>query len=290
MLKNVIEKKLDLDVIYIFGETGTGKTYLIDKLVNSQKYLDERKNILFFQANTLIKLILDKIKSDSPDTLEKVIGDQVRLLIIDSIEDLAKKQGTQLEVLRLCQKVQRNGGVVVFAGAENEFSPELYAKELISFIRSGGCAEISNPDESARVKLIKQIAKDLDIKIDKGVKRHIAKNTSSMTSIKCFLNKIKAYVSLHRPEQEKIVIEDVREMLLKEMELEKLELIKKIATKARFIQSVSSIYYRSIWKVYDKDGELLESLEKEFKDSLVENMTTPPIYLSPVDLRKANYR
>lgn len=290
MLKNVIEKKLALDAIYIFGETGTGKTYLIEALVNSQKYLDDRKSILTFQANTLMKLIVDNVKSERSESLEKLIGEQVKLLIIDSIEDLAKRHGTQLEVLRLCERVQRNGGAVVLAGAENEFLPEYYAKEFVSFIRSGGCVEIGHPDEPARVKLVKQIAKELDLKIDKGVKRHIAKNTSSMTSIKCFLNKIKAYFSVHRPEQVKIIIEDVREMLIKELELEKLELIKKIASKVKFIQSVSSMYYRPVWRVYDKDGVLLESLEKDFKDSLVENMASPPIYLSPVNFRKVNYR
>ena len=93
----IIEKLGKLfNPLFIYGNTGTGKTHLLNATGISIQERFPNKNILFMTADQLTKDIVDSIRNDAVQTFRERM-DIIDVLIVDDIQSISGKTATQEE-------------------------------------------------------------------------------------------------------------------------------------------------------------------------------------------------
>ena len=158
---------------FIYGNTGLGKTHLIQAMGNSikEKYPDKKVHYV-----TLEKFSVDYITSvqNNKPNIFKEKYRKYDVLIMDDIQFINKMEKTQEELFHLFNSLYENSKQIIFSSDKHpNFIPGLEDR-LKSRFSQGMTVDITEPDFESRIAILKAKARENGVAIEEEVIAYIA--------------------------------------------------------------------------------------------------------------------
>ncbi len=144
--------------LFIYGNTGHGKTHLIQAIGNHFRILGQGKKIYYLTSE---KFTLDYINSVQANKVNQFKENYRKydILIMDDIQFLSNKEKTQEELFHLFNVMHENNKQIVFSSDKHpHFIPNL-EERLKSRFSAGMIVDIPSPDHESRLAILRSKSK-----------------------------------------------------------------------------------------------------------------------------------
>lgn len=186
--------------LFVYGGVGLGKTHLLHAIGNFVARDNPRAKICYVHATNYVSAVVKAFQTKTFDEF-KQFYDSLDLLLIDDIQFIADKPGTQQEFFyTLNSLIDTNRQVVISC---DTFPKEITGMEprLTSRFSSGLTVAIEPPGLEMRVAILLQKAATNNRPIGEDVAFFIAKHVrSNVRELEGALNRIEAYARFHNRE------------------------------------------------------------------------------------------
>jgi chromosomal replication initiator protein len=160
--------------LYIFGNSGLGKTHILHALCN---FISENKphlRICFTNANEFMSEMVLSIQSNKISEFRRKYTELVDVLIIDDIHELKNKARTQSEFFFIFNELQSKGKQLVFTSDKQPKDINGIEDRIRTRLSSALLIDIQQPDLETRIAILKKKAVEKDIYLDDDVINLIA--------------------------------------------------------------------------------------------------------------------
>ena len=190
--------KTAFNPLVIYSGTGLGKTHLCHAIGLETKRLHPEKTVLYVQAEQLSTQYVTANKNNNrPDFIN--FYQMIDVLIIDDIQFLAGKAGTQDVFFHILNHLHQNNKQIVITS--DKFPSELQGMEdrLLSRFKWGLTADLQSPDLSTRTSIIREKLNDNGISFPDEVVDYIANNVrNNIRELEGVMNSLMAQSLLNK--------------------------------------------------------------------------------------------
>ncbi len=196
--------------LFIYGGVGLGKTHLMQAIGNEVKLTQPARKVLYVSCEKFTNDFIRSISSNRADRFKDVYR-SVDLLLIDDIQFLAGKEGTQEAFFHTFNDLhQANKQVIITSDRAPKAIPALESR-LVSRFEWGMIADISTPDLETRSAILRSKCKEKNISLSDEIVMHVASNVqNNIRELEGALNKIIAH---HQLTGEAATLESVKKIL-----------------------------------------------------------------------------
>lgn len=141
--------------LFIYGDVGLGKTHLIQAISNYLLKQDPHYKIVYCSSEVFLNEMVSAIKSQNVEPFRRKYREK-QMLIIDDIQFIESKKGTQEEVFHTFNSMyQFNKQIIIVSDRPPEDMPYLEAR-LRSRFEGGMVVDINKPEYETRLAIIQQ--------------------------------------------------------------------------------------------------------------------------------------
>ena len=162
--------------LFIYGGVGLGKTHLLNAIGNSLKQRGFR--MLYCSSETFTNEMVSAIRNQSTEQFRNRYR-QVDVLLIDDIQFIAGKEGTQEEFFHTFNHLHAAGRQVVLSSDRPPKSLATLEERLRSRFEGGLQTDIAQPDFETRVAILQSKANRMGIPVPYDVLLLIAERVDS---------------------------------------------------------------------------------------------------------------
>ncbi|MCB4797467.1 chromosomal replication initiator protein DnaA [Neotamlana laminarinivorans] len=164
--------------LLIFGNVGLGKTHLAHAIGVDIKDKYPEKTVLYISAEKFTQQYIEAVKKNNRNDFIHFYQ-IIDVLIIDDVQFLSGKSGTQDVFFHIFNHLHQNGKQVVLTSDKAPVDMQDIEQRLLSRFKWGLSAELQNPDFETRVSILKnKLYRDGVIMPDEIID-YIAKNIKS---------------------------------------------------------------------------------------------------------------
>ena len=139
----ILESPGDLyNPFFVYGETGTGKTHLLNAMGRFYKEQNPDMNVIYITADEMIEDIVEAIKHGAVKKMRERYN-KADVLIVDDIQSIAGKEATQKEFLHLFNTVYSNGKQIILSSNMHPHNLEGFEGRLLARFSWGLVAEVN---------------------------------------------------------------------------------------------------------------------------------------------------
>lgn len=176
--------------LFIYGDTGRGKTHLIQSIGNQYKKLYPNRKVFYLTS--------EKFGTDYTDSLQQGTANRFKekyrqydLLIMDDVQFLSRKEKMQEELFHLFNTLYDNNKQIVFSSDRAPIAIPDIADRLRGRFVSGMTVDIGEPDTQSRVAIVHKKAALNGITLSDEVAEYIATSvTGSIRELEGVLNSV----------------------------------------------------------------------------------------------------
>lgn len=180
--------------LFIYGDTGTGKTHLLHAIGNAVKA--KGLQIILTSAEQFTSQFVVAIKNNSIDDFQLRFR-SADVLLIDDIQFLSGKVQTQECLVHIFNDLYDDNCQIVFTGDQPPRTITSLAKNLRSRLEWGLVADISPPDMETRLAILKAISNHLNMSIPTEVLHFLATQFQhNVRQLQGALNRVATYAKL----------------------------------------------------------------------------------------------
>ena len=151
----IIKKPMVYNPLFIYGNTGHGKTHLIQAIGNSMKALGNEKKVYYLTSEKFAQDYINALNSGKINQFKEQYR-KYDMLIIDDIQFLANKQRTQEEFFHLFNSYHENNKQIVFSSDKHPNFIQGLEERVKSRFNAGMIVEIPQPDMESRIQILKR--------------------------------------------------------------------------------------------------------------------------------------
>lgn len=158
--------------LFLYGDTGRGKTHLIQALGNYLKATTSKK--IYYVTSE--KFALDYINSVQTNKVNnfKEKYRKYDVLIMDDIQFLSNKEKTQEELFHLFNNLYDDNKQIVFSSDKHPNYIQNLEERLKSRFSAGMIIDIPHPDQESRVAILKAKAKMQNFELNSEIVEFLA--------------------------------------------------------------------------------------------------------------------
>tara|TARA_B100000508_G_scaffold60333_2_gene47460 strand:+ start:18190 stop:19545 length:1356 start_codon:yes stop_codon:yes gene_type:complete len=143
--------------LFIYGDTGRGKTHLIQSIGNEYKRLYPNRKVFYLASEKFAHEFQSAVANGTANRFKEKYR-QYDLLIMDDIQFIAKMEKTQEELFHLFNYLHDNNKQIVFSSDRNpNHIPEI-ADRLQTRFSMGMIVDIGEPDTDSRISILRKKA------------------------------------------------------------------------------------------------------------------------------------
>ncbi len=152
----------DINPLFLYGGVGLGKTHLGQAIAWQTKEANKKSKAVYLSAERFMHQFVQSIRSkDVVEFKEKFRS--IDLLIIDDLQFITGKEGTQEELLYTISSLVEDGKKVVLICDRSPGDLNNIGDKLKSRMSAGMVADFKCPDYETRLEILKSKAKNLDV-------------------------------------------------------------------------------------------------------------------------------
>jgi len=170
--------------LFIYGNSGLGKTHLAQAIGNKAKVLTPRLKVFYISATEFARQYLDAVlayrkhRTNAKDISELINFYQLAdVLIVDDVQDFATKYGTQDFLYEILNQLQHRGKQLIFTSNKppKELS-DIIKDRLFSRFRRGLSVELAMPEYETRSAILNPTCRFFPRKYAKKTKKSVMPN------------------------------------------------------------------------------------------------------------------
>ena len=161
-LAAVYEPRETANPLVFTGASGTGKSLLLDLLVDEFRRHFARAAVLSTTAVDLGRAYAHAVETDSLAEFRQRHS-RLQMLAIDDVQRLAGKTAAQQELLQLIDSLVRRGSLVAATLRTHPLQSEELSSPLASRLSGGLVIPLALPDHAVRRALLSHYAADLEV-------------------------------------------------------------------------------------------------------------------------------
>ena len=180
--------------LFIYGGVGLGKTHLLHAI--GHRCRQDGYHVRYISAETFTNDLVMAIRTkQTPEFRERYRT--VDVLLIDDIQFIAGKEGTQDEFFHTFNDLHSHGKQVIISSDRPPKSLATLEERLLSRFEWGLTADVQPPDEETRRAILLAKAEELNCYVPDNVIEFIAHNSrQNIRELEGALNKAVAYANL----------------------------------------------------------------------------------------------
>ena len=164
--------------LLIYGGVGLGKTHLVHAIgVNIKKRYPD-KTVLYISSEKFTQQYIDSVKKNNRNDFIHFYQ-VIDILIVDDVQFLSGKSGTQDVFFHIFNHLHQNGKQVILTSDKAPIDMQDIEQRLLSRFKWGLSAELQTPNFETRVSILKNKLFRDGVEIDNEVTEYVAKNINS---------------------------------------------------------------------------------------------------------------
>lgn len=150
----------DYNPLFIYGGVGLGKTHLLHAIGNRLSTNQPHKKVLYVTSETFMNEYVESIVNRGSAQGFRTKYRTADMLLIDDIQFLERKEGTQEEFFNTFNELHMNSNQIVMTSDRTPNNLENLEVRLRSRFQSGMVAEIGMPQYEMRIAILRQKCQD----------------------------------------------------------------------------------------------------------------------------------
>ncbi len=176
--------------LFIYGETGRGKTHLIQAIGNQFKKQYPGRKVYYLTAEKFTIDYTDSVQAGSANRFKDKYR-QFDVLIMDDVQFLSKKLKTEEELFHLFNAFHDMNKQIIFSSDRPPVAIPDIAERLKGRLASGMTIDIGEPDPESRMAIVKKKAALHGILLSDEVIEYVATTmTGSIRELEGMVNNI----------------------------------------------------------------------------------------------------
>lgn len=172
--------------LFVYGQSGVGKTHLANAIGVMTKQLHPEKRVLYVPANTFQIQYTDAVRNNTTNDFLNFYQ-TIDVLIMDDIQEFAGKTGTQNTFFHIFNHLHQTGKQLVLTSDRSPIVMAGLEQRLLTRFKWGLSAEIEKPDFSMRKSILEhKIYRDgLDIpaEVVDYIAEHVVDNVRDLEGV-----------------------------------------------------------------------------------------------------------
>ncbi len=164
--------------LLIFGGVGLGKTHLAHAIGVDIKDKYPEKTVLYISAEKFTQQYIESVKKNNRNDFIHFYQ-IIDVLIIDDVQFLSGKSGTQDVFFHIFNHLHQNGKQVILTSDKAPVDMQDIEQRLLSRFKWGLSAELQNPDFETRVSILKNKLYRDGVEMPDDIVEFVAKNIKS---------------------------------------------------------------------------------------------------------------
>ena len=161
--------------LLIFGGVGLGKTHLAHAIGVDIKDKYPEKTVLYISAEKFTQQYIESVKKNNRNDFIHFYQ-IIDVLIIDDVQFLSGKSGTQDVFFHIFNHLHQNGRQVILTSDKAPVDMQDIEQRLLSRFKWGLSAELQRPDFETRVSIVKNKLYRDGVQMSDDVIEYVAKN------------------------------------------------------------------------------------------------------------------
>ncbi|WP_040279952.1 chromosomal replication initiator protein DnaA [Psychroserpens damuponensis] len=161
--------------LLIFGGVGLGKTHLAHAIGVDIKDKYPEKTVLYISAEKFTQQYIDSVKKNNRNDFIHFYQ-IIDVLIIDDVQFLSGKSGTQDVFFHIFNHLHQNGKQVILTSDKAPVDMQDIEQRLLSRFKWGLSAELQSPDFETRVSILKNKLYRDGVEMQDDVIEYVAKH------------------------------------------------------------------------------------------------------------------
>ena len=161
--------------LLIFGGVGLGKTHLAHAIGVDIKDKYPEKTVLYISAEKFTQQYIDAVKKNNRNYFIHFYQ-IIDVLIIDDVQFLSGKSGTQDVFFHIFNHLHQNGKQVILTSDKAPVDMQDIEQRLLSRFKWGLSAELQTPDFETRVSILKNKLYRDGVEMPEEIIEYVAKN------------------------------------------------------------------------------------------------------------------
>ncbi len=182
--------------LFIWGNSGLGKTHLLKSIENEIRRNNPEKSILSTHSEAITNELIDSIQKGKMNQFHDKYR-TVDILLVDDVQFIAGKVQTEEEFFHTFNTLYHAGKQIVLTSDRPPKDMPTLEDRLRTRFEWGLIADVQPPDLETRMAIIKRKAERVNLDIPNDVVLFIAeKIKSNVRQLESAVNNIKAYINL----------------------------------------------------------------------------------------------
>ena len=164
--------------LLIFGNVGLGKTHIAHAIGVQIKERYTDKTVLYISAEKFTQQYIESVKKNTRNDFIHFYQ-IIDVLIIDDVQFLSGKTGTQDVFFHIFNHLHQNGKQVILTSDKAPVDMQDIEQRLLSRFKWGLSAELQQPDFETRISILKNKLYRDGVIIEEPIIEYVAKNIKS---------------------------------------------------------------------------------------------------------------
>lgn len=225
--------------LFFYSASGLGKTHLIQAVGNEMKRLFPEKKVLYTTAEKFQNDYVSSVQVNRSNNFREKYR-KFDVLIIDDIQFVSGKEGTQTELFHLFNTLYEQGKNIIFSSDKHPNHIIGLEDRLKTRFNAGMTIDIQEPDLESRLAIVQKKS----INLDSDVALYIASSiTGSIRELEGVLNIINMHAEV---KQKPITLNEVKTLVKNNVKT------KKIVSVDTVVKTISDYYNLDERVIYEK--------------------------------------
>lgn len=228
---------------FVYGNTGLGKTHLLQAVGNSVKDKYQNKKVHYITLEKFATDFINSLQSNKANSFKEKYR-KYDLLIIDDIQFIGKMEKIQEELFHTFNTFYESNKQIIFSSDKHpNYIPEL-ADRLKSRFAQGMIVDVSEPEYESRLAILKVKLREQGVELEPSILEYVADTIrGNIRELEGSLNSI---VCQYKLKNKSLTLTDVKNILKNNVKPKKSVAIKDV------VKIISEYYNLEESAVYEK--------------------------------------
>ena len=188
---------LSYNPLFIYGESGLGKTHLLHAIANYVRTHYPTYRVRYVSTETFLNQFVYSIRSGSADEFKRRYR-EIEVLLVDDIQFMEGKEQLQEEFFHTFNQLHESGNQIVLSSDRPPDAISTLEVRLRSRFKMGLITDIQPPELETRLAILGKKAEQESVHIPEDVLEFIAANiTANIRELEGALNRVAAFSTLN---------------------------------------------------------------------------------------------